>query len=89
MSIAHTRAMVRAALSGDLLSVKTNPDPVFGLLVPATVPGVPAEVLNPRSTWADPSAYDAKARDLAGRFKKNFEQFASAVSATVRDAGPA
>ncbi len=89
MSIAHTRAMVRAALSGDLLSVKTNPDPVFGLLVPAAVPGVPAEVLNPRSTWADASAYDAKASDLAGRFKKNFEQFASAVSATVRDAGPA
>lgn len=89
MSIAHTRAMVRAALNGDLRSAPMNIDPVFGLHVPASVPGVPAGVLNPRSTWSDPSAYDAKAKELAERFKKNFEQFASAVSAAVQGAGPA
>jgi phosphoenolpyruvate carboxykinase (ATP) len=88
MKIAYTRAMIRAALSGALSGVKFVQDPVFGLHVPASCPGVPEEVLNPRNTWKDKAAYDTQAKDLAGKFKKNFEQFAGATSAEVRNAGP-
>jgi phosphoenolpyruvate carboxykinase (ATP) len=88
MKIAHTRAMVHAALDGSLADVAAREDPVFGFHVPTSCPGVPAEVLDPRSTWKDPSAYDAKAKDLAELFKKNFEQFATSVSPDVRAAGP-
>lgn len=87
MRLPHTRAMVNAALAGDLDEVIYAEDPIFGLSVPKSCPGVPAEVLNPRGTWNDKSAYDAKANDLAGRFRKNFEKFQSA-SAAVRAAGP-
>jgi phosphoenolpyruvate carboxykinase (ATP) len=88
ISIAPTRAIIRAALNGDLVRVPTSVDPFFGMHVPATVPGVPPEVLDPRRTWQDASAYDTKARELADRFIKNFEQFASAVTPEVRAAGP-
>ncbi|MCA1669759.1 MAG: phosphoenolpyruvate carboxykinase [Thermomicrobia bacterium] len=88
MSIAYTRAMVAAALDGSLATVETVPDPVFGVGVPVSCPGVPPAVLQPRTTWDDPAAYDAKARDLAERFHANFAQFADAVSADVAAAGP-
>ena len=88
MKIAHTRAMVRAALSGTLAGVPTVQEPVFGLHIPAAVPGVPEEVLNPRNTWADREAYDRKAKDLAARFKANFEQFAPSATPAVIAAGP-
>jgi phosphoenolpyruvate carboxykinase (ATP) len=88
MRIDHTRTMVRAALSGALDSVEYENDPVFGVAVPTTVPGVPSEVLRPRSTWADPSAYDEKARELAEMFAENFEVYADGVSDAVRAAGP-
>jgi phosphoenolpyruvate carboxykinase (ATP) len=88
MSIAYTRAMVAAALDGSLANVETVPDPVFGVGVPVSCPGVPPEVLQPRSTWDDPAAYDAKAQELAARFHANFAQFADAVSADVAAAGP-
>jgi len=88
MKLAYTRAMVRAALSGELDAVPTNTDPRFGLAVPQSVRGVPAEVMNPRATWSDPAAYDAQAKKLAGMFAKNFEQFASAVPESVTHAGP-
>lgn len=87
MSIAHTRAMVRAALNGSLATIATEPDPVFGVHVPVSCPDVPAEVLKPRNTWANPAAYDEKARFLSGLFKANFEQFADGVSEEVRSAG--
>src|SRR5688500_3125306 len=74
MSIAHTRAMVRAALAGELQDVPVVPDPIFGVAVPAHVSGVPDDVLQPRTTWSDPAAYDRQARDLAQRFRQNFEQ---------------
>ena len=88
MKIAHTRAMIRAALDGSLADVATRQDPVFGFHVPTSCPGVPAEVLDPRGTWKDVAAYDAKSRDLAELFKRNFEQFAPSVSPDVRAAGP-
>ena len=88
MKLAYTRAMVRAALSGQLDGVATETVPFFGLEVPTDVPGVPAELLNPRGTWASPEAYDARARDLANAFCKNFEQFADRVPEAVRNAGP-
>ncbi|MEX1127736.1 MAG: phosphoenolpyruvate carboxykinase [Vicinamibacterales bacterium] len=88
MAIAHTRAMVRAALTGALAKVPTAPHPVFGVAVPTTCPGVPSEVLDPRSTWSDPQAYDTQARKLAGMFADNFRAFASTVTDEVRAAGP-
>jgi phosphoenolpyruvate carboxykinase (ATP) len=88
MKLAHTRAMVTAALSGQLDTMKYTSDPVFGFDVPAAVPGVPVEVLTPRSTWADPAAYDAQAAKLAEMFRKNFAAFASEVPAAVAAAGP-
>jgi phosphoenolpyruvate carboxykinase (ATP) len=87
ISIAHTRAMVHAALSGDLDDAPTWTDPVFGLHVPERVQGVPAEVLRPRGTWADPAAYDRTAQSLAARFRANFAAFADAAD-DVRAAGP-
>ena len=89
MKIAYTRAMVTAALEGKLDSVEFTPDPIFGVGIPASVPGVPSEVLNPRNTWADKDAYDAKARHLAGQFKANFEKFSGSAEKALIAAGPA
>jgi len=89
MSIAYTRAMVHAAVTGALAGVPTKPHPIFGVAVPAACPGVPAEVLDPRSTWVDPQAYDEQARKLAAMFATNFQVFAAEVADDVRAAGPA
>jgi phosphoenolpyruvate carboxykinase (ATP) len=88
MSIAHTRAMVSAALNGSLAQVETKQDPIFGLPVPVSCPGVPSEVLWPRNTWTDKDAYDAAARGLAERFQANFAKFADQVTDEVKQAGP-
>jgi phosphoenolpyruvate carboxykinase (ATP) len=88
MKIKHTRAMIRAILNGTLAGVETNPDPVFGLNIPATCPDVPAEVLVPRNTWEDKDAYDRKARELAARFNENFKKYADGVSEAVRAVAP-
>jgi len=88
MSLKHTRAMVTAVMNGDLDDVATHQDPVFGLHIPETVPGVPEGVLNPRDTWTDKDAYDTAAAKLAGMFKENFTKFADGVSEGVRNAGP-
>ena len=87
IKLAHTRAIVSAALSGSLDAVPTQPDPVFGLGVPVDVKGVPPEVLEPRRTWSDPAAYDAQAQKLAGMFRKNFERFGE-VDSAIKSAGP-
>ena len=83
MSIKHTRALLRAALDGRLAKVEFETDPFFGLQMPKALPGVPAEVLNPRNTWADKAAYDRTAADLVARFEKNFEGFSGGVSEEV------
>jgi phosphoenolpyruvate carboxykinase (ATP) len=87
IAIAHTRAMVHAALSGAVDAAPTWTDPVFGLRVPQNVPGVPADVLRPRDTWADRAAYDRAAHTLAERFRANFARFSDAAE-DVRAAGP-
>lgn len=70
MKLAWTRALLKAALDGSLANVPMTTDPIFGVQVPASCPGVPSEVLTPRSTWKDPAAYDAKAKQLAALFKE-------------------
>ena len=86
--IAHTRTMVRAILNGQLASAPTKRDPIFGLQIPQTCDGVPAGILWPRSTWKNSADYDSKAKDLAERFEKNFEEFAPSVSPEVCTSGP-
>src|SRR5687768_4491543 len=88
MKIAHTRAMIHAALSGALDHVKYENDPVFNVDVPLTVPGVPDEVLKPRNTWADQAAYDTQAKKLAKMFADNFKTFEATSSDAVKKAGP-
>jgi phosphoenolpyruvate carboxykinase (ATP) len=88
MSLKYTRAMVGAALAGNLEGVQTVIDPVFGVAVPTAIEGVPSEVLQPRRTWADGDAYDAAAAKLAGMFRENFGKYADGCSAEVTEAGP-
>ena len=83
MSIAHTRAMVNAAIEGRIAS-DFEPEPFFGLMVPKAVPGVPGEVLDPRNAWADKSAYDAQAKKLATLFFENFKRFDAHASEGVK-----
>jgi phosphoenolpyruvate carboxykinase (ATP) len=75
MPIAATRALLHAALAGELDTVEYRTDALFGFEVPIEVPGVESKLLNPRSTWVDPEAYDAKAKRLAEMFRENFERF--------------
>ncbi|WP_419929248.1 phosphoenolpyruvate carboxykinase (ATP) [Candidatus Poriferisocius sp.] len=74
MSIAHTRALLDAALNGDLDTVDTVRLPILGLRIPVSCPGVPDKVLNPRNTWSDPEAYDEAAIRLRDLFRQNYEE---------------
>ncbi len=87
MSIKYTRAMVTAALNGELDKVEFRLDPIFNVLVPVSCPNVPNEVLDPRNTWSDKEAYDKAAKDLAARFIKNFEKY-TGMDRNIIDAGP-
>jgi phosphoenolpyruvate carboxykinase (ATP) len=88
IELGYTRRMVRAALSGELAGADFRTDPIFGVAVPKAIDRVPKELLDPRSTWPDPSAYDAKADALARMFVENFSTFADGVSREVRAAAP-
>ena len=88
MPIGYTRALVNAALDRNLDAAPTYKDPNFGLDVPSECPGVPEEVLSPRTTWSDKGAYDDKARELVGRFQDNFVQFEEYVDEDIRKAAP-
>jgi phosphoenolpyruvate carboxykinase (ATP) len=88
MKIAHTRAMIHAALSGALDAATFENDPNFNVDVPTSVPGVPDEVLNPRNTWDDKAAYDAQAKKLAQMFVDNFKTFEATSTDAVKKAGP-
>jgi phosphoenolpyruvate carboxykinase (ATP) len=86
--IPHTRAMLNAALAGVLDDVEYQEDPVFGLAVPTTVPGVPSDLLVPRMTWDDPAAFDDQAERLAVMFKDNFTRYADDLPDVVVKSGP-
>ena len=88
MKLSYTRAMITAALNGELNNVTFETHPVFGYAMPTACPNVPVELLNPRNTWSDKSAYDAQANKLANMFVKNFEQFANGVSEEILSAAP-
>ncbi|MEH6402876.1 MAG: phosphoenolpyruvate carboxykinase [Sneathiella sp.] len=88
MPIGHTRALVNAALDGTLAEVETQKDPYFGLAMPTECAGVPSDILNPRNTWADKDAYDAKAKHLVNLFIENFEQFVEYVDDEVMKSAP-
>ncbi len=82
MSIAHTRSIVRAVVKGELRDMPTHVDPVFGLRIPDMVPDVPAEVLDPRRTWPDQTAYDRQARSLRGMFEENVQNIGKTSSSS-------
>jgi phosphoenolpyruvate carboxykinase (ATP) len=88
MNLKYTRAMVNAAIAGHLDNVEVAPHPVFKVLVPKSVPGVPPELLDARGQWKDKAAYDRAAENLSGLFKKNFEKFGQ-VREEILEAAPA
>ncbi len=87
MKLRYTRAMLNAALTGQLNDVPVVQHPVFGVAVPTSCPGVPATFLDARGMWADKSAYDRAALDLADRFNKNFAKF-TGVAKEIAAAAP-
>ena len=88
MDINLTRTLLNAALSGILNDMPRTPDKLFKILMPEACPGIPGDILHTRNTWKDKAAYDTKAKELAARFQKNFEQYAAKATAEVRAAGP-
>lgn len=88
MKLRYTRAMISAALRGELDNVEYVNHPVFGVSVPQTCPNVPTEVLNPRDTWQDKNAYDEKASRLAKDFVANFKQFESYANEEIMSGAP-
>jgi len=88
MKLGFTRAMITAALEGKLDNVSYEAHPVFGMMMPTACPGVPAEILNPRNTWADKTGYDDTAKNLAAQFIKNFEKYASGANEEILAAAP-
>jgi phosphoenolpyruvate carboxykinase (ATP) len=88
MPIAATRALLAAALSGELDGAEYREDPVFAFEVPVSVPGVDDRLLDPRETWRHAGEYDRKAAELAALFRENFEQFAGAAGDAVTAGGP-
>jgi phosphoenolpyruvate carboxykinase (ATP) len=88
MKLGYTRAMIAEALNGDLAKVAFEKHPVFGISFPKSCPNVPSEILNPRNTWSDKDAYDAKANELAKQFVKNFEKFAATANKETLAAAP-
>jgi phosphoenolpyruvate carboxykinase (ATP) len=88
ISIAYTRALLSAALTGKLLDVEYYTDPVFGFQVPKTCEGVPSGVLDPASSWSNRETYMNKYRQLASRFIDNFKKFHDETPPEIVNAGP-
>ncbi|HIU88017.1 MAG TPA: phosphoenolpyruvate carboxykinase (ATP) [Candidatus Avilachnospira avistercoris] len=88
MKLSYTRAMVTAALNGELEKAEYKHDEVFNVEIPQSCPGVPAEILNPKNTWADKAAYDAQAKKLAGMFAENFAKKYPNMPKNIAEAGP-
>lgn len=87
IKLAYTRAMVHAALEGELNFTETVKDPIFGLEIPTHCPGVPGQVLVPKKTWKNPDEYDKRAKELALKFHDNFKKFSN-ISSDIANAGP-
>ncbi|GGH72948.1 phosphoenolpyruvate carboxykinase (ATP) [Phaeocystidibacter marisrubri] len=88
IKLKYTRAMITAALAGELDNSDYIEHPVFGLFMPTSCPNVPDEILDPKSTWADAEAYDEAAMTLAAKFEKNFSKFASDANEEILNGGP-
>jgi phosphoenolpyruvate carboxykinase (ATP) len=88
IDLPHTRRMIHAILENELEKAEFVAEPFFGLQIPKAIEGVPTQILNPRDAWADKSAYDAKAHEVAEMFRKNFEKFADRASEAIKNAGP-
>ena len=88
MSLKYTRALITEALNGDLENVTFETLPIFNFQIPTACPGVPSEILNPRNTWTDKAAYDAKATELAIKFNDNFKKYAAQASEEILAAAP-
>ena len=88
MKLFYTRAMITAALNGELDNVEFEAHPIFGMMMPKTCPNVPREILHPRFTWADREAYDETAKKLAQMFISNFEKYAAQVTDEILAAAP-
>jgi phosphoenolpyruvate carboxykinase (ATP) len=88
MKLSYTRAIIDAIHSGALDKVETVEDPVFGVFVPTSCPGVPTELLVPKNTWADKAAYDAQAKKVAHLFRDNFKKYEGQASDEIRAAAP-
>lgn len=88
MKLKFTRAMITAALDGELANVPYVNHPIFGLDVPQSCPNVPTDVLNPRGTWSDEEAYDIKAKELAASFKQNFAEFEEYANEEILSGAP-
>ena len=88
ISLRYTRAMITAALGGDLKGVAYEEHEIFGLQMPTSCLNVPSEVLNPRNLWSDKSAYDTKASELANAFNDNFKKFAAQATQEILEAAP-
>ncbi len=88
MKLSYTRAMVTAALSGELNDVEYTVDPIFNVNVPKSCPGVPSEILDPRNVWTDKAAYEASAKTLAKKFAENFASKYPDMPENIVKAGP-
>ena len=88
IKLKYTRAMITAALKGELSNVEYKNHTVFGLNMPVSCPNVPNELLFPKNTWANENAYNTKANELAKAFRLNFEQFTDNASEEILDATP-
>ncbi len=88
VKLRYTRAMITAALRGELDNVEYREHPVFGISFPASCPNVPDEILDPRGTWEDKAAYDEQADKLAKAFITNFEKYKDGASKEILEAAP-
>src|SRR5690606_22269517 len=88
MKLKYTRAMITAALNGELDNVEFVNHTVFGIAKPQSCPNVPTEILNPRNTWEDKELYDVKAKELAQKFRDNFAKFEEFANAEIMAGAP-
>ena len=88
MKLSYTRAMITAALNGELDNVEFEAHPIFGMMMPKTCPNVPKEILHPKFTWENRDDYDVTAKKLAQMFINNFEKYAAEVDDEILAAAP-